>query len=422
MVCCAVPWLPVWSYQFGFACLVLPALQLPRKYASFCPRCASCTLCIMYIVHHVPCIMAAAGRAFIARCAAVPCGAFLHAYKLKLYPLSQGISMANTSKKLKQVFLSAKIPANVAKNKRQTQEFIDNTMDTLDTLLNDVLDGTNLSSYEDTADGYHYALFQVDKPLTEAKARKLKAKFLKSVPDSDLLFSANFPCFGHGDDRPGALVMDMDMTTVQIEGIDEIARRLGVYDEVAAITEEAMRGQLEFSQSLKRRVALLKGGDANQILKDVADHMPETPGLQSLLEMCNDFKDSMPFKTCIASGGFHNLISKIDQKYGLSLVCANRLAVDADGKFTGELDGPIVDGNAKAECVKSLEKEGIPQERIIVIGDGANDILMMKEGGLGIAYHAKPEVQALILNALNSNDLKAVSKLLQMRVEFADIL
>lgn len=235
----------------------------------------------------------------------------------------------------------------------------------------------------------------------------------------DLLFSEDFPCFSDSDLRAGALVMDMDMTTVQIEGIDELARCLGVFDAVSAITHEAMHGKLDFSQSLRRRVALLKGGDATELLSHVKQIMNETSGLKELFEYCNGLKQSHGFKTCIASGGFHELISVIKDKYGLDYIAANRLKVGDDNKFTGEVDGPIVDGQAKANLVRMLkgEKQKILQERIIVLGDGANDLLMMSEGGLGIAYHAKPTVQQRARNVLNRGDLRAVAALLRLRAQ-----
>lgn len=267
-----------------------------------------------------------------------------------------------------------------------------------------------------------YYLHELDEAFSEQKAHELKQMLLDGKLPCDILMSEDFPCFNQEDERPGALVMDMDMTTVQIEGIDEIARRLGVFDEVSAITEEAMHGKLDFSQSLRKRVALLKGGDAEHILADVRCNMPETPGLSDLMTQCNNIREVIgqdKFTTCIASGGFHNLISVIEQKYGINKIRANRLAVDAQGKFTGEVDGPIVDAKAKADLVKELKASGIPQERILVLGDGANDMLMMNEGGLGIAYHAKPKVQAQMLNVLNVGDLSAVAHLLRMRAKFS---
>ncbi len=262
---------------------------------------------------------------------------------------------------------------------------------------------------------FTYALMLLEQPVNAEIEAKLKA-FTLEHKRCDVLFSENFPCFGARDLRDGALVMDMDMTTVQIEGIDEIARCLGVYDDVAAVTSAAMHGHLEFSESLRRRVALLKGGDAASVLAHVKTIMTETSGLAQLMAYCHKLKPH--FKTCIASGGFHELISVIDHKYGLDLIAANRLKVDAEGKFTGEVDGPIVDGQAKANLVRTLKEQyGVAQERIIVIGDGANDLLMMSEGGLGIAYHAKPAVQEKARNVINVGDLRAVAALLELRAE-----
>lgn len=290
-----------------------------------------------------------------------------------------------------------------------------------------------------SSQGRYYLIRLPEAVSTEVEA-DIKARLLSGEFDFDVLFSAHFPVFApaaataaaaaaaavaSGADAaaaaaadvcaPGALVMDMDMTTVQIEGIDEIARRLGVFDEVAAITHGAMHGKLEFSESLQRRVALLKGGDAAQVLAAVKEIMAETSGLDVLLNYCNKLKPHTGFKTCIASGGFHELIGEIDKKYGLDRIAANRFQLDEAGRFVGKVDGPIVDGKAKAALVASLKQDdGISQERILVLGDGANDLLMMAEGGLGIAYHAKPKVQEQARNMLNHCDLSAVAALLDL--------
>lgn len=280
-------------------------------------------------------------------------------------------------------------------------------------------DGEGLTKHTyDAQTQFYYCFYHLASPLSSQQVQSLKQMLLDGKLDCDILMSEDFPCFNEAYPQKGALVMDMDMTTVQIEGIDEIARRLGVFDEVAAITHEAMHGKLDFSQSLRKRVSLLKGGDAQIILDDVRSHMPETSGLSTLMAYCDTIRSRIApgeFYTCIASGGFHNLISAIDEKYHLSMIRANRLAVDSDGKFTGEVDGPIIDGQAKADLVKELKASGVPVERIIVVGDGANDLLMMQEGGLGIAYHAKPKVQQQQLNALNIGDLSSIATLLIMR-------
>lgn len=253
-----------------------------------------------------------------------------------------------------------------------------------------------------------YVLLEVAKPLTEAGRQALREAVLSGVLNCDVWYDP-FPNFYHGADAlsGSAVVMDMDMTSVQIEGIDEIARRLGVYEQVAAITEQAMQGHLDFSQSLQKRVALLKGGNAQQVLADVRAHMPWTPGLDQLItEMDTARQANDKTQFCVASGGFHNLIAALDEHAHYNQIAANRLEVDASGHFTGKVSGPIVDGQAKAALVRSLKEQNqIAKAQIIVVGDGANDLIMMAEGGFALAYHAKPKVQAQVHNLINHCDL-----------------
>lgn len=267
----------------------------------------------------------------------------------------------------------------------------------------------------DKAHGFEYALIRLANDVSEEIEKQIKHEVvygsLKGV--CDVFFSEAFPCFNETHKQSGALVMDMDMTSVQIEGIDEIARCLGVYDKVAEITFEAMNGKLDFNQSLTRRVALLEGGDADNTLAKVKEIMVETDGLSSLLTYCNTLKPEYGFKTCIASGGFHELICVLEEKYGLDRVKANRFEIK-DGKFTGHTVGEIVNGQGKAALIVELKESGINKNNIISLGDGANDLLMMSEAGLGIAYHAKPKVQEQARNAMNVGDLSSVSALMQM--------
>lgn len=219
------------------------------------------------------------------------------------------------------------------------------------------------------------------------------------------------------DGNSSALVMDMDMTTVQMEGIDEIARRVGVYDEVAAITHSAMAGNLDFKASLTKRVALLKGGYAEHIIADIGKEIPFTPGLIELIKVFDEFRAKGNAKVCIASGGFHELIKFVDDVCHFDAVAANRLEVDAAGNFTGKVVGEIVDAQGKADFVKSLKNpstgSGIAKERIVVIGDGANDLVMMAEGGMPFAYHAKPKVQEQVDNVINFGNLSTVAAILK---------
>ena len=236
-----------------------------------------------------------------------------------------------------------------------------------------------------------YVLLEVAAPLTESGRAALRAAVLSGVLNCDVWYDP-FPNFYHGEAavHGSAVVMDMDMTSVQIEGIDEIARRLGVYEQVAAITEQAMQGHLDFSQSLQRRVALLQGGNAQQVIADVRSHMPWTPGLDQLIaemDAARQANDKTQF--CVASGGFHNLIAALDEH-----------------AHYNQVSGPIVDGQAKAALVRSLKEHNqIEKSQIIVVGDGANDLIMMAEGGFALAYHAKPKVQAQVHNLINHCDL-----------------
>ncbi len=209
--------------------------------------------------------------------------------------------------------------------------------------------------------------------------------------------------------KPGVLVLDMDMTSVQIEGIDEIARHLGVYNAVAEITAKAMAGEFDFATSLKKRVSFLHGGDV-AVLKEIKKSMPETDGLNVLMQVTAD----AGWKRGICSGGFVELISALNDKYKLDMVKANSLEV-IDNKLTGQVKEPIVDAEAKREGVLSLMNDNkISKEQCIVLGDGANDLLMIEEAGLGIAYHAKPLVREKAPYSLNFSSLVAVPLLLKL--------
>ncbi|MEO3990182.1 phosphoserine phosphatase [Pseudocitrobacter cyperus] len=186
---------------------------------------------------------------------------------------------------------------------------------------------------------------------------------------------------------PGLLVMDMDSTAIQIECIDEIAKLAGTGDMVSEVTERAMRGELDFAASLRQRVATLKGADANILLK-VRDELPLMPGLTQLVLKL----ETLGWKVAIASGGFTFFAEYLRDKLRLTAVVANELGI-MDGVLTGEVVGDIVDAKYKANTLQRLaEQYEIPKEQTVAIGDGANDLPMIKAAGLGIAYHAKPKV------------------------------
>ena len=201
--------------------------------------------------------------------------------------------------------------------------------------------------------------------------------------------------------------MDMDSTAIQIECIDEIAKLAGTGDMVSAITERAMRGELDFSQSLRQRVATLKGAPES-ILQEVKQHLPLMPGL---VETVKELKNH-GWKVAIASGGFTYFAEVLQQKLGLDFIAANQFEI-IDGKLTGNVQGAIVDAQYKAQTLQQLAQQfHIAKENTVAIGDGANDLAMMQVADVGVAYHAKPKVQQLAQVIVNFTDLTALLCLL----------
>ena len=200
------------------------------------------------------------------------------------------------------------------------------------------------------------------------------------------------------------ICFDMDSTLIQTECIDELAERAGVGDQVRAITESAMRGEIDFKESFTRRVALLKGLDAS-VMEDIAQHLPITEGVDRLmfvLKHCG-------YKIAILSGGFTYFGEHLQRKYGIDYVYANELEIGEDGKLTGRFVGEIVDGHRKAELLKLIAQvEKVNLAQTIAVGDGANDLPMLSEAGLGIAFHAKPRVVANAKQSINTIGLDGV--------------
>lgn len=181
---------------------------------------------------------------------------------------------------------------------------------------------------------------------------------------------------------------DMDSTLIQTEVIDELARRNGVGDEVSAITERAMRGEIDFKESFIQRVALLEGLDES-VMEDIAQNLPITDGAERLITTLKAFG----YKTAILSGGFTYFGNYLKNKLGVDYVYANELEIK-DRKLTGKHLGEIVDGKRKAELLKLLTQvEKLHINQVIAVGDGANDLPMLNLAGLGIAFHAKPIVK-----------------------------
>ena len=207
--------------------------------------------------------------------------------------------------------------------------------------------------------------------------------------------------------QAGLLVMDMDSTAIQIECIDEIAKLAGVGELVSAITESAMRGELDFEQSLRRRVGTLKGVPES-ILQQVRENLPLMSGLVETIQTLQKYG----WKTAIASGGFTYFADYLKALLQLDFAASNQFDIE-DGKLTGLVKGDVVDAQYKAKTLQHLlEEYGIDSQYSIAIGDGANDLAMMNVAGLGVAFHAKPKVQQQAQIVVNFADLTALLCLL----------
>lgn len=184
------------------------------------------------------------------------------------------------------------------------------------------------------------------------------------------------------------ICFDMDSTLIETECIDELAVRAGVGDQVKAVTEAAMRGEIDFCESFKRRVSLLKGLDES-VMKEIAENLPITEGVPRALKILKKYG----YKIAILSGGFSYFGNFLKNKFGIDYVYANELEIE-DGKLTGNYIGDIVDGKRKAELLRLIAQiENLDLQQVIAVGDGANDLPMLNIAGLGIAFHAKPKVK-----------------------------
>jgi phosphoserine phosphatase len=205
---------------------------------------------------------------------------------------------------------------------------------------------------------------------------------------------------------------DMDSTLIEQEVIVELARAAGVYDQVHEITERAMRGELDFNESFAERVKLLKGL-STEVLDQIAESLTVTEGADRLIKTLS----ALGYRTAILSGGFTYFAEYLKDKLGIDEVHANIL-VTKDGKVTGEVQTPIVDGERKAYLLREIaKKQGISLEQVIAVGDGANDLPMLSLAGLGVAFRAKPLVQQSANQALSNNGLDGILYLLGIREE-----
>ena len=203
---------------------------------------------------------------------------------------------------------------------------------------------------------------------------------------------------------------DMDSTLIEAEVIDELAKAAGVGEQVAAITEAAMAGELDFNESFKRRMALLKGLDES-VLASIAEQLPVTEGAERLISTLN----KLGYKTAILSGGFNYFGRYLQNKLGIDYVYANELEI-VEGKVTGRVTGEVVNGERKAQLLRHLaEKENLNLEQVVAVGDGANDLPMLSIAGLGIAFRAKPLVKAEAKQSISQLGLDAILYLMGFR-------
>jgi len=206
------------------------------------------------------------------------------------------------------------------------------------------------------------------------------------------------------------VVMDMDSTLIRIEVIDELARAYGVYDQVAAITARAMQGNMPYEQSLAERVALLAGMPLEAVMR-VAGDPPLTEGAPELLRALR----ALGLKTAVISGGFSFAADALKARFGLDYAYSNQLELK-NGALTGRVLDPIVGPQRKADLLDALaQREGIPLEQTVAVGDGANDLLMIEKAGLGIAFHAKPKLRDAADTSLTQGGLDRILYLLGLR-------
>ena len=211
------------------------------------------------------------------------------------------------------------------------------------------------------------------------------------------------------------ICFDMDSTLIETEVIDELAIRAGVGDQVKAITEAAMRGEIDFCESFRQRCALLKGLDVS-VMQEIAENLPITEGVDRLMRILK----KVGFKIAILSGGFTYFGNFLKQKYNIDYVYANELEIE-NGKLTGNYVGDIVDGKRKAELLRLIAQvENVDIRQTVAVGDGANDLPMISIAGLGIAFHAKPKVKATAKQSISTIGLDGILYFLGYKDSYLD--
>jgi phosphoserine phosphatase len=203
------------------------------------------------------------------------------------------------------------------------------------------------------------------------------------------------------------IVMDMDSTLIRIEVIDELARAAGVGAQVSQITERAMQGEMDYDESLRQRVALLKGLDV-AVLDKIAADLPLTEGAETLVRVLK----RLGYRIAVISGGFSRAADALKKRLSLDYAFSNNLEIEG-GKLTGKVVGPIVNAQRKAELLELIAQlEGVVLDQVIAVGDGANDIRMLEKAGLGIAFRAKPKLREAADTSLSGSGLDAILYLL----------
>lgn len=244
--------------------------------------------------------------------------------------------------------------------------------------------------------GYQLAFFNSEQSARTLRA--LAAEYQADIADLDIVARLS---------QPGLLVMDMDSTAIKIECIDEIAKLAGAGEVVSAITASAMRGELDFEQSLRKRVGTLKDAP-ERILQIVRENLPLMDGFEEMVCVLKQHH----WKLAIASGGFDYFADYLKERYQLDFAAANQLEI-IDGKLTGNVLGKVVDAQYKANTLAQLKSQyAISEQQTVAIGDGANDLLMIHDAALGVALHAKPKVQEQAKFVINFADLTALCVLL----------
>ncbi len=257
----------------------------------------------------------------------------------------------------------------------------------------------------------HNALSSLEIALTlpdqEGAAGKLKEQLMLEMAECGVDIALQKESLTRRSKRLVAL--DMDSTLIQVEVIDELARMHGVHAEVSAITHQAMQGEMDFQESLRRRVQLLKGLSVDRLM-EMAKRLPLNSGATELIQVLK----GLGYRVGIISGGFDFAAGIFKEKLDLDFAYSNKLEIKA-GALTGRVQGPIIDAQKKADLLCEVaEQEGIPLEQTVAIGDGANDALMLAKAGLGIAFYGKPQLRRAADTTVSSGGLERILYLLGM--------